>query len=168
MLAALAGCSPPTPDRAPGSKTPNPSSAPPTGVALQVIDLTNAERTRAGLSAVRASARLGEAARIQAEQVVAAGRLEHVLPDARYPRLEDRLDAAGYDWEIMGENLAFGQHSAAAVVNTWMQSPGHRANILNRHRDRRCAPRRRQRPPLLRTGIRPAQSLGGWGGWGGW
>jgi uncharacterized protein YkwD len=136
MLAAFTACSPTTPDRAPASETPAPETpgpppAPPTGIALQVVDLTNAERTRAGLTAFRTSTRLGEAARIQAEQMVAAGRLEHVLPDARYPRLEDRLDAAGYRWQAAGENLAFGQPSAAAVVNTWMQSPGHRANILH-------------------------------------
>jgi uncharacterized protein YkwD len=95
------------------------------------VDFTNAERARAGLSALRTNTRLGEAARIQAEQVAVAGRLEHVLPDARYPRLEDRLDAAGYRWQVSGENLAFGQQSPAALVDTWMQSPGHRANILH-------------------------------------
>lgn len=131
ILAALTGCSPATPARAPGSGTPAPAPAPPTAIVLRVIDLTNAERTRAGLAALRMNARLGEAAQIQAEQMVAAGRFAHVLPDARYPRLEDRLDAAGYDWQVMGENLAFGQQSAAAAVNTWMQSPGHRANILH-------------------------------------
>jgi len=130
-LAAVAGCSPATPDRAPGSEAPGPSPSPPTGVALQVIDLTNVERTRAGLTAFRMNTRLSEAARIQAEQMVAAGRFAHVLPDARYPRLADRLDAAGYDWQATGENLAFGQQSAAAVVDTWMRSPPHRANILH-------------------------------------
>jgi uncharacterized protein YkwD len=127
MLAPLAGCSPASPDRAPESETP----APFTGIAAQVVNLTNAERTRAGLMAFRTSAQLGEAARIQADQVVAAGRLEHVVPDARYPTLENRLDAAGYRWRAAGENLAFGQPDAAAVVTTWMQSPGHRANILH-------------------------------------
>ena len=53
------------------------------------------------------------------------------MPDARYPRLEDRLAAAEYRWQAAGENLAFGQQSAAAVVAGWMQSPGHRANILH-------------------------------------
>ena len=127
MLTTLAGCSPASPDRAPESETP----APLTGIVSQVVDLTNAERSHAGLMAFRANAQLGEAARIQAEQVVAAGRLEHVIPEARYPTLENRLDAAGYRWRAAGENLAFGQQDAAAVVNGWMQSPGHRANILH-------------------------------------
>ena len=63
--------------------------------------------------------------------MAAAGRLEHVFPDARYPRLEDRLNAAGYGWRAAGENLAFGQRSAAAVITAWMDSAGHRANILH-------------------------------------
>ncbi len=95
------------------------------------MDLTNAERTRAGLAALRTNARLGEAARIHAEQLVAAGRLDHVLADTRYPSLTDRLDAAGYRWQAAGENLAFGQQTAAALVNDWMQSAAHRANILH-------------------------------------
>lgn len=136
-LAVLAACSgPAAPDRPPtAEESPAPpASAPPvtlSAVAAEVVDLTNAERTRAGMPALRADARLTEAARLHAEQVAAAGRLEHVLPDARYPRLEDRLAAAGYRWQAAGENLAFGQRTAAAVVDAWMQSPGHRANILH-------------------------------------
>ena len=128
-LAMLTACSGPA---APDPPTTGPDSpAVPTGIALQVVELTNAERTRAGLAVFRINARLGEAARIQAEQIAAAGRLDHVVRDARYPRLEDRLDAAEYRWQAAGENLAFGQQSAAAVVAGWMQSPGHRANILH-------------------------------------
>jgi uncharacterized protein YkwD len=77
------------------------------------------------------NAGLMEAAQIQAEQVAAAGRLEHTLPEARFPQLEDRLAAVGYDWQLAGENLAFGQRSAAAAVETWMQSPTHRSNIMS-------------------------------------
>ena len=129
-LAALTACSGPAAPDPPTAGRPD-SPAVPTGIALQVVELTNAERTRAGLAVFRINARLGEAARIQAEQIAAAGRLDHVVRDARYPRLEDRLDAAEYRWQAAGENLAFGQQSAAAVVAGWMQSPGHRANILH-------------------------------------
>lgn len=99
--------------------------------AADLIELTNGERRRAGLTALRASDRLVRAAQIQAEQVAAAGRLEHTLPGAGYPALEDRLAAAGYEWRNAGENLAFGQRGAAEAMATWMSSPGHRANILN-------------------------------------
>jgi uncharacterized protein YkwD len=128
VLATAVACSTPSsPDSepAPAATTPVP------GTASAIVDLTNVERTRAGLAALRTSAALMAAAQIQAEQVAAAGRLEHTLPDARYPRMEDRLDAAGYDWRAAGENLAFGQRTAAAAVETWMATAGHRANILN-------------------------------------
>jgi uncharacterized protein YkwD len=96
-----------------------------------MVEATNAERTRAGLATLRTNPGLAVAAEIQAEQVASAGRLEHVLPQARYPSLEDRLAAAGYNWRLAGENLAFGQMNAAGAVQTWMQSATHRANILN-------------------------------------
>ncbi len=99
--------------------------------AADLRDLTNGERSRAGLSELRPSDRLIRAAQIQAEQVAAAGRLDHTVAGAQYPRLEDRLEAAGYAWRNAGENLAFGQRGAADAMATWMNSPGHRANILN-------------------------------------
>jgi uncharacterized protein YkwD len=96
-----------------------------------LVDATNAERGRAGVAALSANSQLMQAAQIQAEQVAAAGRLEHTLPDARLPGLEDRLRASGYLWQAAGENLAFGQRNAAHAVDTWMESPTHRANILS-------------------------------------
>lgn len=83
------------------------------------------------MSTLRISEALRQAAQLQADQIAASGRLEHTLPDARYPRLEDRLAAAGYAWQAAGENLAFGQSTAAAVLDAWMQSESHRANVLN-------------------------------------
>ncbi len=71
------------------------------------------------------------AAQTQAEQTASARRLEHVLPDARYPRPEDRLDASGYGWRAWAENIAFGQKTPSDAVEAWMQSPGHRKNLLN-------------------------------------
>jgi uncharacterized protein YkwD len=106
-------------------------TGPPAEVATAVVELTNAERARAGLGALRANARLMQAAQIHAEQMARAGRLDHVLPDATYPRPEDRLVAAEYRWQAYAENVAFGQRTAAEVVNGWMQSSGHRANIMN-------------------------------------
>jgi uncharacterized protein YkwD len=127
-LSALAACSGPSmPDDA---SAPPGSGGTPSATASALVDLTNAERARAGLVQVRAETRLMRAAQMQAEQVAAAGRLDHTLPDARYARLEDRLDAAGYRWQLAGENLAFGQRNAASAIETWMQSAPHRANIL--------------------------------------
>jgi uncharacterized protein YkwD len=126
IVLTVACSSPSAPDAA--TREPDPS---PTPVAAALIDLTNRERGGAGLPALRADGRLMQAAQLQAEQVAAAGRLEHTLADARYPHLSDRLAAAGYEWQAAGENLAFGSRDAAHAVEGWMQSAGHRANILN-------------------------------------
>jgi uncharacterized protein YkwD len=100
-------------------------------LASTLVQLTNAERTNAGLAALRASSRLMEAAQLHADQMARLGRLEHVLSGARYPRPEDRLAAAGYQWSSYAENIAMGQSSATAVMDSWMHSSGHRANILS-------------------------------------
>ena len=125
---AMAGCSPGAPSSG-VPETPAPVSLTP--LAGEVTDRTNAERTRAGLQAVRADSALTEAAQIQAGQMARAGRLDHDLPGATYPRLEDRLRAAGYTWRAAAENIAYGQAGAAAVMADWMRSPAHRENILN-------------------------------------
>jgi uncharacterized protein YkwD len=129
-IGSASACSvPSSPDPEP---QPGPGPTPPsTRTAADLIEATNAERARTGVPALAMNGRLMEAAQIQAEQVAAAGRLEHTIADARLPSLEDRVAAAGYDWQYVGENLAFGQRNAAHAVDTWMQSPSHRSNILS-------------------------------------
>lgn len=100
-------------------------------VTTEVVDLTNVERTRNKRASLRANARLMHAAQIQAEQMARAGQLAHVLPNAAYPSAGDRLAAADYRWQAYGENVALGQSSAKEVLDSWMQSRGHRTNILN-------------------------------------
>src|SRR5262245_6174865 len=96
-----------------------------------VLELTNAERVKAGLAPLRENSRLQLAAQLQSEQMGSVSRMDHVLREARYPNPTDRLAAAKYVWEAYAENVAMGQRSAAEVVSAWMHSPGHRANILN-------------------------------------
>jgi uncharacterized protein YkwD len=100
-------------------------------IANTLVQLTNAERSNAGRPALGASSRLMEAAQLHADQMARLGRLEHVLSGAQYPRPEDRLAAAGYQWSSYAENIAMGQSTAAAVMDAWMHSSGHRANILS-------------------------------------
>ena len=100
-------------------------------VANTLVQQTNAERSNAGLPSLRVSGRLNEAAQLQADQMVRMGRLEHVLSGAQYPRPEDRLAAVGYQWSSYAENIAMGQSTAAAAMDAWMHSSGHRANILS-------------------------------------
>ena len=126
VLLAACGTATPTEPTAPGLITVSPASP----VDQAIVDLTNQERMREGLATLRMEARLSRAAQLQAEQLVRAGRLDHVLPDAEYPRPEDRLAAAGYPWQAYGENLAFGYRDARTAVDGWMNSPGHRANIV--------------------------------------
>ncbi len=99
--------------------------------AASVLDLTNAERGRVGLSPLRPNPRLVQAAQLHADHMVAVGRLDHVLSGSRYAEPTDRLAAAGYTWQAYAENIAMGQPSAASVVATWMRSSHHRSNILN-------------------------------------
>jgi uncharacterized protein YkwD len=101
------------------------------GPGSAIVEFVNAERKRAGLKALSGDDRLAKAAQLHANQIATAGRLEHTLPRARYPRMQDRLAATGYKWRAIGENLAAGQSSAAQAVSGWMSSPPHRANILN-------------------------------------
>lgn len=105
-------------------------STPPSGVTAAILDATNAERSRLGLPALAANARLAHAAQLQADQCARLGRIEHVLPEAQYPRPEDRIVASGYVWQLYGENLALGHASAQEAVAGWMGSPAHRANIV--------------------------------------
>jgi uncharacterized protein YkwD len=100
-------------------------------VAADVVQLTNVERSHHRRSALRANPRLMRAAQLQADQMAQASHMAHVLPDARYPRTEDRIAAANYRWRMLGENVAFGQANPARVLDSWMHSRGHRTNILN-------------------------------------
>ncbi|WP_106478028.1 CAP domain-containing protein [Phytohalomonas tamaricis] len=53
----------------------------------------------------------------------------HASPEGT--RIGDRVSAVGYKWQAVGENIAAGQRSATAVINGWLASPGHCANIMN-------------------------------------
>lgn len=96
-----------------------------------VLTFTNDARMAAGLTPLREESRLMRAAQVQSEQMGQLTMMDHVLPKAPFPKPADRLAAARYTWAAYAENVAVGQPSAEAVVNAWMKSPGHRANILN-------------------------------------
>ncbi|HLG54911.1 MAG TPA: CAP domain-containing protein [Vicinamibacterales bacterium] len=100
-------------------------------VATSLVQLTNSERSTAGLAAMRANTRLMQAAQLHADQMARMDKLAHELSGAQYPRPQDRLAAAGYLWQAYAENIAMGQSTAAAAMDGWMHSSGHRANILN-------------------------------------
>jgi len=101
-----------------------------TGQENEVIRLTNVERDKAGCGAVRLNTRLRTAMRLHVQELGRRGDLyiSHVSADGR--SFVDRARQQGYT-APGGENVARGQRDAADVMNSWMNSDGHRANILN-------------------------------------
>ncbi|EKX63886.1 CAP domain-containing protein [Streptomyces ipomoeae] len=96
--------------------------------AAEVIALTNAERAAAGLRPLSSDRLLTSAAQAHSTDMVARNFYSHTSPDGSEPW--HRAAAAGSTRRSIGENIACGQRSAAEVVLGWMNSPGHRANIL--------------------------------------
>ncbi|MFF7389156.1 CAP domain-containing protein [Streptomyces scabiei] len=96
--------------------------------ATEVIALTNTERAAAGLPPLSPDPHLTTAAQAHSADMVARAFYSHTSPDGREPW--HRAAAAGSTRRSIGENIACGQRSAAEVVRGWMNSPGHRANIL--------------------------------------
>jgi len=121
------------------SPTPPPSSSPGNGgqvdsVRQKILDLVNAERSKNGLSGLAMESHLQTAAQRHAEDMKNRNFFDHVNPDGKSPT--DRIRAAGYPmngaWST-GENIAKGQTTAEQVMKDWMNSPGHRANILSKN-----------------------------------
>ncbi|MFF2997972.1 sigma-70 family RNA polymerase sigma factor [Streptomyces sp. NPDC057950] len=115
---------PPTKASASASK----AAAPATTVA-QVVALVNKERSTAGCGPLTEDAQLEKAAQAHSDDMAARNFFEHTNPDGADPG--QRITAAGYRWSTYGENIAQGQQTPEAVMESWMNSPGHRANILN-------------------------------------
>ncbi|MEX0171524.1 CAP domain-containing protein [Streptomyces sp. LMG1-1-1.1] len=97
--------------------------------ADQVIALVNAERAKAGCGPLTANATLTKAAQGHSDDMAARDFFDHTNPDGKGPG--DRVTAAGYPWSTYGENIAMGQQTPEQVMDAWMNSSGHRANILN-------------------------------------
>ncbi|KAB1143762.1 CAP domain-containing protein [Streptomyces luteolifulvus] len=121
-----------TPDKKP-TKVPRQSSGPVTvsaekKAAAEVLKLVNEERAKVGCSAVSANSALADLAEDFSNAMAARGFFDHTDPNGATPW--DRADKAGIAG-LGGENIARGQSDAASVMEAWMNSPGHKANILN-------------------------------------
>jgi uncharacterized protein YkwD len=97
----------------------------------QVLELTNQERAKQGLPALKANTELNYTADKYAELMAKNNYVSHTGPDGSLPW--DRAKKVGFEAQTMGENIAAGQTTPKEVVQDWMNSPGHRANILNRN-----------------------------------
>lgn len=94
----------------------------------EVVTIVNDERAAAGCGAVTSNGKLVAAATGHSRDMADNGYFDHTSQDGR--SFTDRARAQGYQSAI-GENIAYGQTSAASVMDAWMKSDGHRANILN-------------------------------------
>ena len=94
-----------------------------------MLDYTNQIREQQGCGPLRLDSALVKAAGKQASDMVRRHYMDHTNPDGQDPG--DRMAAAGYRGSSWGENIAAGYDSAQKVVAAWMQSDGHRKNILN-------------------------------------
>ncbi|NES28535.1 serine protease [Micromonospora terminaliae] len=95
----------------------------------EVVDLVNQERAKAGCKALTVDDKLTLAAQRHSQDQADHKKMSHDGSDGS--DVGDRLDRVGYAWRSYGENVAWNQQSPAAVMDAWMNSPGHRANILN-------------------------------------
>ena len=121
---------PPTtapPDTAPPAPDPEPPAE--ATAADEVLALVNEAREGAGCHALTVDERLSAAALLHSQDMAARGYMDHVSPEGQDP--SDRARAQGYTGAGIGENVAQGYPDAAAVMDGWMRSEGHRANIEN-------------------------------------
>jgi uncharacterized protein YkwD len=123
----------PTTHSAPPPAPPASSDPAPTpgggGVTAQVVTLTNAERAKAGCGPLTVNGTLAQVAQAHSQDMATNNYFDHNSQDGRSPF--DRMTAAGYQFSTAAENIAAGQRTPQDVMTSWMNSPGHRANILN-------------------------------------
>ncbi|MCR6788623.1 MULTISPECIES: CAP domain-containing protein [Bacillus cereus group] len=95
----------------------------------RVVELTNVERAKQGLPALKIDTELSKVARIKSEDMQKNNYFDHNSPTYGSPF--DMMKKFGISYTSAGENIAQGQRTPEEVVQAWMNSAGHRANILN-------------------------------------
>ena len=95
----------------------------------EVIRLVNERRKEAGLAALKTDWELSRIARYKSRDMRENGYFSHTSPTYGTPF--EMIKAFGLSYKTAGENIAYGQRTPQEVMNAWMNSPGHRANILN-------------------------------------
>lgn len=97
--------------------------------AQAVLKIVNQERAKQGLKALVLDKQLNNVAQLKAEDMKKNNYFDHNSPTLGSPF--DLMRSQGVSYRTAGENIAAGQQSARDVMNSWMNSSGHRANILN-------------------------------------
>ena len=95
----------------------------------QVVTLVNQERAKAGLKALQVDTTLSKSARAKSQDMHDKNYFDHQSPTYGSPF--DQMKKFGISYKTAGENIAEGQTTPAEVMKAWMNSPGHKANILN-------------------------------------
>ncbi|MET1014429.1 MAG: CAP domain-containing protein [Paenisporosarcina sp.] len=98
-------------------------------IEQQVLTLTNQERAKGGLKPLATDSALMSTARAKSSDMSKNNYFSHTSPTLGSPF--DQMKAKGIQYKAAAENIAMGQRTAAEVVKGWMESPGHRANIMN-------------------------------------
>lgn len=113
----------------PGQKVTIPDYDATKSIENQVIQLTNQERAKYGLKPLKANWELSRVARYKSADMRDKGYFSHTSPTYGSPF--DMIKSFGLSYRSAGENIAAGQTSPQQVVQAWMNSEGHRANILS-------------------------------------
>jgi uncharacterized YkwD family protein/spore coat assembly protein SafA len=98
------------------------------GVEQQVLDLVNQERSKVGLKPLQMDWELQRVARVKSQDMSNKNYFSHQSPTYGSPF--DMMKQFGISYRTAGENIAMGQRTPQEVMNSWMNSSGHRANIL--------------------------------------
>ncbi len=120
------------PDSAPSNPNTTPEQKPSTDFSSyqqQVLDLVNAERAKRGISALTLDSSLSSIATKKSQDMVNKNYFDHTSPTYGSPF--DMMKQFGISYRTAGENIAKGQKTPQEVVAAWMNSEGHRKNILN-------------------------------------
>ncbi|MEL6221836.1 MAG: CAP domain-containing protein, partial [Cyanobacteria bacterium J06627_8] len=112
-----------------GKPTSTPPKSTPHPFIRDVVALTNAERAKAGLTPLKLNEKLNKASYEHSRDMATGDFFEHTGADGSSPF--DRLKANNYRYKSAAENIGAGYSSPESVVRAWMNSPGHRDNILN-------------------------------------
>ncbi|MFM1654112.1 CAP domain-containing protein [Brevibacillus sp. B_LB10_24] len=124
---------PSQPAKAPVAKTPDASQGNVDNYAKEVFSLVNQERQKAGLQPLKLDEQLSSVAMKKAVDMENNHYFDHISPTLGSP--SDMISQSGIQYMTMGENIAMGQRSPQEVMQQWMNSEGHRANIMNSNFD---------------------------------
>lgn len=94
-----------------------------------IVTLSNTERTQLSIPELKTNTALNNAAQAKADDMVRLQYFAHEAPDGKMAW--DYMKNVGYAYEVAGENLAVTNESAETVINSWMNSPSHKDNLLN-------------------------------------